>query len=132
MPTNSAGGIATTYQNESAVTRVVPIVYTAAGTINVKQPAGSAVIGGGVVITTAFAGGTPQTLSAGITGDLTDYASTLTLTAAGVIPFDDLATASTAYAATERDIVFTLSAGATPSAGAGFAYVTYIMCDRTP
>lgn len=109
----------------------VPITYTKAGAYVVgRLPAGAAVIDSGVVITTAFAGGTPQTLNIGVSGDADDFASALVLTAAGIMKADDLATASKAYMAVDTEVIATLSAGATPSAGAGFVYVAYIIANR--
>lgn len=108
-----------------------PVVYNGNLTVTVgKLPAGAAVIDAGAVVTTAFAGGTPQTLDIGVVGDLTDFASAIVLTAAGIIKADELATASKAYQTTDTDIVATLSAGATVSAGAGYVYVAYIIANR--
>lgn len=109
----------------------VPIVYTALTTTIGKLPAGAAVIDAGIVVVTPFAGGTPQTLDIGVVGDLTDFASAIVLTAAGIIKADDIATASKAYQTADTDIVATLSAGATPSAGAGYAFVAYIIANRS-
>lgn len=131
MATGTLGTTARKYHTDQVHYVSVPIVYTTAGTYTIgKLPAGAAVMGGGVVITTAFAGGTPQTLDIGIAGDTNDFASALVLTAQGVMVLDDLATASKAYMSADTDVIATLSAGATPSAGAGYAYVTYIMVNR--
>lgn len=109
----------------------VPIVYSTAGTYTIcKLPAGAAVIDAGVVLTTAFAGGTPQTLDIGVTGNTDDFLSAGVLTTKGVIKADDMATATTSYQSADIDAVAVLSAGATPSAGAGYAYVQYIIANR--
>lgn len=131
MATGTAGTTAQEYHTNQVHFVTCPIVYTTAGAYTVgKLPAGAAVIGGGVVITTAFAGGTPQTLDVGISGDTSDFASALVLTALGVQVFDDMATASKAYMSADTDVIATLSAGATVSAGAGYVYVQYIMANR--
>lgn len=131
MATGTLGTTARKYHTDQVHYVSVPIVYTTAGTYTIGNlPVGAAVTGGGVVITTAFAGGTPQTLDIGIAGDTSDFASALVLTAQGVMVLDDLATASKAYMSADTDVIATLSAGATPSAGAGYAYVTYIMANR--
>lgn len=131
MPTGTVATNARKYHQNMVHYVSVPIVYTTAGTYTVgKLPAGAAVIDAGVVVTTAFAGGTPQTLDIGISGDTTDFASAIVLTAAGIIVADEKATASKAYMSADTDVIATLSAGATPSAGAGHVYVTYIVTGR--
>lgn len=132
MATGTLGTTARRYHTDQVHYCSVPVVYSTAGVYTVgKLPAGAAVIGGGFVVTTAFAGGTPQTIDIGVAGDTQDYASALVITAKGTKPFDDLATADYAYLSADTDVIATLSAGATPSAGAGYAYVTYIMANRT-
>ena len=133
MATGTLATDARKYHHDMVHYASVPIVYTTAGAYKIcKLPAGAAVINAGIVITTAFAGGTPQTLDIGVTGDTADYASALVLTTKGVIKADDMATSTSSYQSADTDAVATLSAGATPSAGAGYAYVVYIIADRTP
>jgi hypothetical protein len=133
MATGTAGTTARKFHQDLVHYIVAPIVYTKAGVTTIgKLPKGAAVIGGGVVVTTPFAGGTPQTLDVGISGDTSDFASALVLTAAGNIVFDDMASASKAYMSADTDIIATLSAGATVSAGAGYVHVEYIMANRLP
>lgn len=131
MATGTAATTARKYHHDLVHYLSVPVTYNGALTKTIgKLPAGAAVISAGIVVTTPFAGGTPQTLDIGFTGDLTDVASAIVLTAAGIIVADELATASKAYRTVDTDIIATLSAGATVSAGAGYVYVTYIMANR--
>lgn len=131
MATGTLGTTARKYHTDQVHYAAKPIVYTTAGAYEIcKLPAGAAVIDAGVVITTAFAGGTPQTLDIGVSGDTADFASALVLTTKGVIKADDMATATSSYQTADTSAIATLSAGATPSAGAGYAYVVYIMANR--
>lgn len=131
MATGTLATVARKYHYDLVHYVSAPIVYNGSLTVVLgKLPAGAAVIDGGVVVTTAFAGGTPQTLDLGVVGDLTDFASALVLTAAGIFPLDDRATASKAYMSVDTDVIATLSAGVTPSAGAGYAFITYIIANR--
>lgn len=131
MTTGTAATTARKYHQDLVHYISCPIVYSTAGAYTVgKLPAGAAVIDAGVVVTTAFAGTAAQTLGIGVSGDATDIASALVLTAAGIIRADDVATASNAYTSTDKDIIATLSAGTDPTDGAGYVYVTYIMANR--
>lgn len=131
MATGTLATNARKYHQDMVHTVSVPIVYTTPGAIVVgKLPAGAAIIDAGVVITTAFAGGTPQTLQLGVTGTPTSYSTALTLTAAGKQAANALGTSALLYMSADTDVIATLSAGATPSAGAGYAYVTYIIANR--
>lgn len=109
----------------------VPVVYTTlTGTIG-KLPAGAMVVNAGFLVTTAFAGGTPQTIDMGTAADPDGFATALAITAAGLKAADELATSDDLYMAADTDVTYTLSAGATPSAGAGIAYVAYIIANRS-
>jgi hypothetical protein len=109
---------------------VVPIVYTTlTGTIG-KLPAGAMVVDSGILVTTPFAGGTPQTLDIGTTADPDGFATALVITSAGRKVADELATSDDLYMSADTDVTYTLSAGSTPSAGAGYVYVSYIMANR--
>lgn len=131
MPTGTLGTTARKFHHDLVHYVSVPVVYSTAGVYTVgKLPAGAAIIDGGIVVVTPFAGGTPQTLDIGVAGDTSDFASALVLTAAGIFNFDDKATASKAYQSADTDIIATLSAGATPSAGAGYVWVSYIIANR--
>lgn len=106
------------------------IVYTTlTGTIG-KLPAGALVVDAGIIVTTAFAGGTPQTLDMGTSDDPDGFATALVITSKGRKAADELATSDDLVMAADTDVTYTLSAGSTPSAGAGIVYVSYII-DRS-
>ena len=108
-----------------------PVVYTTlTGTIG-KLPAGALVVANGFVVTTPFAGGTPQTIDMGTAADPDGFSSALVITAAGLKVADELATSDDLYMSADTDVTYTLSAGATPSAGAGYAFVSYILANRS-
>lgn len=130
MATGTLATTARKYHEDMVHYLSAPIAHTGLSTTVGKLPAGAAVIDAGIVVTTAFAGGTPQTLDIGVTGDLEDYASDIVLTAIGVIKADALATATSAYVAADVDVVATLTAGATVTAGAGYVFVAYIIANR--
>lgn len=107
-----------------------PIVYTTLSYTIGKLPAGAAILDAGVVVTTAFAGGTPQTLDMGSNGDADGLATAIVLTTAGNIKADMMQASDDLYLSADADVTATLSAGATPSAGAGYVWVTYIIANR--
>lgn len=130
MATGTVATNARKYHTDQVHYLVCPIVYTTLSYSLGKRPAGSLVVDAGVVVTTAFAGGTPQTLDMGPSGDTDGYATALALTSAGKKAADELATSDDLYTAVDVEETATLSAGATPSAGAGYVYVSYIMANR--
>lgn len=108
----------------------VPIVYTTLSYKIGTLPKGAAVVDAGVFVTTAFAGGTPQTIDIGTSADGDGFATALVITSAGRKVADELATSDDLVMLADTDVTATLSAGATPSAGAGYAYVSYIIVNR--
>lgn len=131
MPTGTPASVARKFHHNLTHFVSVPVVYAAPGAITIgKLPAGAAIVDAGIIITTPFAGGTPQTLTLGTAGAATGLSTALTLTAAGKQAANALGTSTILYQAADTDIVATLSAGATPSAGAGYAYVVYIIANR--
>lgn len=130
MATGTQGTTARKYHTDQVHYLVCPIVYTTLSYTIGKRPAGSVVVDAGVVITTAFAGGTPQTIDMGPSSDTDGYATALVVTSAGKKVADELATSDDLYTAVDVDETVTISAGATPSAGAGYAFVAYIMANR--
>lgn len=108
-----------------------PIVYTTLSYTIGKLPAGAAIVDAGVFVTAPFTGGTPQTLDMGANGDADGLATALVITSAGRKVADELATSDDLYFAADADVTATLSAGATPSAGAGYVYVGYIIVNRS-
>lgn len=108
-----------------------PVVYTTlTGTIG-KLPAGALVVNADFVVTTPFAGGTPQTIDLGTSADPDGFATALVITAAGRKLGDEVATSDDLYMSADTDVTYTLSAGSTPSAGAGYAVVQYVMANRS-
>lgn len=97
-------------------------------------PPGAAVIDCGVVVTTAFVGGSPV-CDMGTAADPDAFASAIALGTAGAIR--DVSTnpliANNDYsAASAVQIVVSLTSGSTITDGSGIAFVTYVMADRNP
>lgn len=96
-----------------------------------KLPPRAAVIDCGLVVTTAFSGGSPV-VDLGTSTDPDAYASALVATTAGtirdvssnpLIANDDWTTSATT-------VVASLTSGSTITAGSGIAFFTYILADR--
>jgi hypothetical protein len=90
-----------------------------------KMPPNSHVIGGGVHVTTAFAGGTP-TVNIGFIGGTTNaagYASALTTAAVGYIPMDDLG--ATGNIMQTVDTTVTVSPAVAATIGEAYVIVMY-------
>ncbi len=110
-----------------------PIGYTTLSYNVGILPAGALVVPSlsGVYVTTAFAGGTPQTLDIGIGTDPDDFATALVITAKGYKVIDEFATADDMYMAADTTVTATLSTGATTSAGAGYVVIAYVIANRS-
>lgn len=131
MATGTAATVARKFHQDLVHYISVPIVYTQL-TYNVGVlPAGAHVVDGYVLVTTPFAGGTPQTIDVGIGSDPDDFATALVITSKGRKQFDELATADDMYMLADTTVTATLSAGSTPSAGAGFVVVAYVIANRS-
>jgi len=130
MATGTQGTTARKFHHDLVHYVSVPIVYTTLSYTVGILPKGAMVIGGGVLVTTAFAGGTPQTLDFGTAADGDGFASALVITSVGLKAADELATSDDLYMSADTTITATLSAGATVSAGAGYVYVSYILASR--
>ncbi len=131
MATGTAATVARKVHQDLVHYISCPIVY---GTLTYNVgvlPAGALVVDGFVHVTTGFAGGTPQTIDVGIGSDPDDFATALVITAIGRKQFDELATATDLYMLADTTVTATLSAGVTPSAGAGFVIVAYIIANRS-
>lgn len=126
----TVGSTARLYHTDQIHYVTCPIVYTTLSYTIGKLPKGAAVVDAGVFVTTAFAGGTPQTLDIGTSGDPDGFATALVITSEGRKAADELATSDDLVMTEDTDVTATLSAGATTSAGAGYVYVAYIMVDR--
>lgn len=130
MATGTLATAARKLQYDVVHTVAKPISYLD-GTVTIGTlPAGAAVIGSRIAITTAFAGGTPQTLSIGVAGTTGSYASALVLTTVGVIAGAGMATSTKSYQTADTDVIATLTAGVTPTAGAGYVIVDYVIANR--
>ena len=91
-----------------------------------KMPAYSHVVGGGIHVTTVFAGGTP-TAGVGFIGNTTNavgYGSALVTTALGFIALDDLAAVGNVMQTVETTVTCTPATGAT--SGEAYVIVTYV------
>lgn len=131
MATGTVATTARKYHHDLVHYVVCPIVYTTLSYTVGKLPAGAAIVDAGVVVTTAFAGVTPQTLDIGVGADTDSLATALVITSKGRKAADELATSADMYLAADTDVNATLSAGATVSAGEGYVYVSYILANRT-
>lgn len=97
-------------------------------------PAGASVIRGGVNVNTAFDGDTTNTLDLGYrnggdgeTDDTDEFATDLALGTAGVIVADEMATAAVTTFAGGAEIVGVVTSTASATAGAGVAWIEYIV-----
>lgn len=98
-------------------------------------PAGAVVIDGGVVVTTAFNAGTGNVLDLGFRNagdgtadDADEFATDLALGTAGRIVADAMATAGDLEFPEGAEIIATPAlTGTAATAGAGVAYVTYLV-----
>lgn len=96
-------------------------------------PAKATIIGGGVVVSTAFNGDTTNAVDIGFrnaadgtTADPDDYATALALGTVGIIVADALATA-TGYHSEGAEITASVTSTASASAGAGYVWVEYLV-----
>jgi hypothetical protein len=131
MATGTAATTAREYHTDQVHYLSKPIVYTTLAYNLGYAPAGAMIVGGGVGVVTVFAGGVAQTLNIGTSADADEFATALVLTTAGVIPADVLDASNGIYLAADTMITAELSAGTTPTAGAGYVYVSYIMVNRS-
>ncbi|XAI96513.1 hypothetical protein [Microcystis phage Mae-JY35] len=130
MATGTLATVARKFHHDLVHYVSTPVAYTTlTGTIG-TVPAGALVVDAGFVVTTPFAGVTPQTIDMGTAADPDGFATALVITAAGLKAADELATSDDLYIATDTTLTYTLSAGATVSAGAGYAFVAYIIANR--
>ena len=89
-------------------------------------PAGSIVVGAGVIVTTAWNGTTPI-LDIGTSDDTDGFATDLALGTIGNIVWDELATSNDLYSASAVRVQCVVSAtGNDSSAGYGVAYVMFM------
>lgn len=135
MTTNTAGTNARLYHTHQVhyLRRAISFSDGASAVLNVGTiPAGSTVIRGGVVVTTAFNAGSGNVLDIGTSADDDGFATDLALGTVGVIAADEMATTNDAYVTADTTIIATLAlTGTAATAGAGFVWVEYLIADGT-
>jgi hypothetical protein len=132
MATGTAGTSAREYHTKQVHYLRTAISY-ADGATNVYTlgyiPTGATVIRGGAIVTTAFNAGSGNVLDIGTAADDDGFATDLALGTIGVIVADEMATTDDMYAASaDTKIIATLAlTGTAATAGAGFAWVEYLV-----
>lgn len=131
MATGTAGTNARLYQSHQVHYLSAAIDYTDnGGTVSLGYiPAGAYVIRGGVVVTTAFNGDTTNTANLGTAADPDGFGTALALGTIGVIAADEMATTNDAYVTADTQIVCAVTSTASASAGAGLAWIEYLVPD---
>jgi len=129
MPTGVAGTQARQYTTAQVhyLTKEVTYANNGASVSLGYVPAGAYIIRGGVVVKTAFNGDTTNTLNLGTAADADEFGSALALGTIGVIPADEMATTNGAYLTADTEIFAAVTSTASASAGAGIAWVEYIL-----
>lgn len=131
MATNTAGSKGQDYY-ENMVHYLAKTVTYGDDDVAVElgiMPPGAVVIEVGVVVTTAFVGGTPV-LQIGTSDDPNAFGTDLALGTAGRI-IDTAINANDDYSASaDVTVTATVSSGSTITAGSGVAYALYILADR--
>jgi hypothetical protein len=133
MPTNTAGDTGRLYHTDQV--HYLALTCTNADDDVVKHigflPPRALVIDCGMVVTTAFSGGS-VVADIGTAADPDCFASALVLTTAGAIR--DVSTnpliANDDYTTSATSVVVSITSGSTITAGSGVAFVTYILADR--
>lgn len=130
MATNTAGTVAREFHTAQVHYLTKAFTYADDGstlTMGVR-PAGSYVIRGGVIVTTAFNAGSTNVLDIGTSGDGDGFATDLALGTVGVIVADEMATTNDSYSATDETITCTVDlTGTAATTGAALAWVEYIV-----
>lgn len=89
-------------------------------------PAGSIIVGAGVIVATAF-NGTSPIAQLGTAGDADGFGTNLILATVGNIVWDELATSNDLYSTSDVRIQVTVTAtGNDSTAGYGIAYVSFM------
>lgn len=133
MATDTAGDVGQQYPQNMVHYVAKTITYAdddlvvTVGTL----PPRAAVIDCGIVVTTAFSGGTPV-MDLGTASDPDAFATALALGTAGAIR--DVSSnpliANDDYSTSAQNVVASLTSGSTITAGSGIAFFTYILADR--
>jgi len=94
-------------------------------------PIGAIVVGGGVLVSTAFNSATSDTVGIGTSADPNGIATLLAVSTAGLIVADELATSDDLgpYTAATTIVADQVSTGTAATAGSGEIYIQYI-CDN--
>jgi len=134
MPTDTAGDAGQQYHTNQIMYLAKSISYadgaTKVYTLGVIPPR-AVVIRGGVVVTTAFNAGSGNVIDIGTSSDDDGFATDLALGTIGVITADEMATTNDAYSTSAVTITATLAlTGTAATAGAGVAWVEYLLADR--
>ena len=129
MATGTAGDAGQEYHTDQVHYLCKKITHADAGTtVTVGTlPPKAAVIGGEVVVATAFTGDTTNTVDVGTSDDGEDFGSNLALGTKGTIAFDEMATALYAYSASSRNILAAVVSTANPGAGEAYVVVRYVI-----
>ncbi len=127
MATNTPGTDArlyhtsqTHYLRETVTGNTIPGVNHSLGFV----PAGSIVVGGGIVVQTAFDGTT--TIDIGTADDPDGFATDVALSSAGVKAADELATSNDVTPSVDTEVVYSLANTAEITTGIGFVYVQFM------
>lgn len=115
--------------NVQSLSKAIAYTDGASAVITVgRLPAGALVQDAGITVTTAFNAGTANVADLGTTADDDGFATDLALGTIGKIVADELATSNDLYSTSETNFTCTLAlTGTAATAGAGFAWVTYIV-----
>jgi hypothetical protein len=133
MATDTAGDVGQEYVQNMTHYLSKAFTYLDDGSVLTlgTVPPNAAVIRGGVIVTTAFNAGSTNVLDIGTSSDDDGFATDLALGTIGVISADEMATTNDSYATTARTITATVDlTGAAATAGAGIAWVEYIVVGR--
>lgn len=131
MATNTAGDVGQVYPQNMVHYLAKTISYTdddATVTVGTLPP-NAVVIDAGVVVTTAFSGGTVVLDVGVIGGDTNAYISAASLETAGRIE-DTALNANDDYSTSAIQVGAYVTSNSTITAGLGVVYIEYILADR--
>lgn len=129
MATGTAGNTGQEYHTDQVHYLCKKITYADGGTtVTVGTlPENAMVLRGYAVVTVAFNGNSSNVLDIGVTGNTDDFATDIALGTIGVIETDDMATATSAFSASSRDVVAPVVSTAAASAGTAYVVVEYVV-----
>lgn len=129
MATNTAGSVGRQFQKQAVHYLRKNIVFgdaTVATTVGYLPP-GALVIGGGVIITTAFNAAGDDTMDVGTSGTADGFTNDAVVSTIGNIVFNGMATSAVLYSTSARTVVATYSYTSTaPTAGSAEVWVKYL------